>query len=392
MADPELTRGQWFACHGYCVFPFSDRFLPVISRNLKEVNKKRREFAQQHPQNSSVKKNLKKEKKRGEPAQQRPLTSSDWVRKFEALHRQAESAVRCQAEIGSLLYNAQPKWSLRELRPGSLDEACAIIKEFLGLAKLASEAFNWGPHLFLPKMRWMEHSWKHISMADLEKIAGDVRSGIYPFPDLGPPIDLLETGDEARELFLRAAQRDPSAVTRLNVLFPSKQTQREIAEFYFVGAKPLDEIQRMVSRIPTPEELAAEYTWVARTNPDPEEAENARNEVRILVAKAAAKGSQIKSGRPRVPFAEETIAKVYEMSYALFRQVREVDRLLRTFEKDGKEREPLLKGFYPWLAERLRKKDGVTGFLDSRPTSGGTVTAGFVLGVSPSKVKKAVFG
>jgi hypothetical protein len=394
MADPELARGEWFACHGYWVFPYSDRFLSVISRNLKEVKKKQGEFAQQHPQNSSVKKNLKRAKKKGEPAQQHPPTPSDWVRRFKVLDRQAQSAVQWLAEIGSLPYNAQPNWSLRELRPSSLDEACAIIKEFLGLAKLASEAFDWGPHLFLPKMRWMEHSWKHISMADLERIASDVRSGIYPFPDLGPPIDLFETGDDTRQLFLRAAQRDPSAVTRLNVLFPSKQTQREVAELYFVGAKPLDEIQSMVSGILTPEELAAEYTRVARTYPDSEEAEKARNELGVLAGKAAVKGS---TTRPRIPFGEETVTHIYRMSYALFKQAKEVNRLLSNTIQEGsfldkeEKRDLLLREFYPWLTRRFPKPHDIFGFLQSQPTAGACKLAGIVLEISPSKVSKIVF-
>lgn len=222
MADPELlTTGKWFACIGHWVFPYSEHFLSVISKNLKEAKMKQKEFAQKHSQNSSVIKNLKREKKKGEPAQQRPLTSSDLERKFEVFDRKARSALQWLQEISSLSYNAQPIWSLSKIRPGSLNEASGIINELLGLAKLASEAFDWEHSPPLPKMKWMTHGWKHISMADLEKIAGDVTSGIYPFPDLSPPIDLFQTGDEARDLFLRAAERDPSAVTRLNVLFPS---------------------------------------------------------------------------------------------------------------------------------------------------------------------------
>lgn len=80
---------------------------------------------------------------------------------------------------------------------------------------------------------------------------------------------------------------------------------------------------------------------------------------------SAVKGSQIKPGRSKIPFGEETVTRVYTMSNALFRQVSKVDGLLRIVGDDGKERERRLKGFYPWLAERLRKKDGVTGFLNS---------------------------
>ena len=76
------------------------------------------------------------------------------------------------------------------------------------------------------------------------------------------------------------------------------------------------------------EDLAGRYAAILVRHPDSKEAEQARHDLDILTSKSAAKGSAGRAGRTRIGFGERTVVQVYMMSYALFKQLKEVDRFL----------------------------------------------------------------
>jgi len=356
--DP--ADGNYFRRAAYVVYPKLPRVIEAYITTFERAQAEIQAYERAHPTPPDA------------PAWSEPLTDEQAKLTAQALDKSIRASVERLAETEPKLYNAQPDWRMKDISVGSGAEADAILREFFHFAEYASDAFGWWRFSF-PKERgfpkgkdWMRHGWKHITPGDLEEIAGRVKSGNHPLDDLMPPIDLLPDSHKEREaLFRNAARGVPEAVARLHFLFPTESDKREAAE-YSLGL-PRNEIAQLLSQIPSPGALAAQWAHVAVRRPDSDEAAEARRGITALIAKSSARGSKV--GRPKIPFSVEMTVTVYRMSYVLYKQLREVDRFLKKLISGDDQRSQKLGHLYPWLARELRP-DRTTNFATHQPTEG----------------------
>jgi hypothetical protein len=299
-------------------------------------------------------------------------------RKRSEIHREVKRLVPEIHKERIAFYNAQPCWSLREIQVNSSSEVHQAVEEFLGLAKIAAAEFCWAMNLPVSGMGWKIHGWKHTTFAEIENIIKDLNAGHWLPPELRA--DLIRSAAEAEALFHRASRNEPEAVARLDFLFPSKEDKLR------AGQAILDTTQNPI--VPAPEFLAADWVRTAIRHPDSNEAEEARDNLRRLVSKQAAKGSRPKGGRPASQHHEEIVSTIWMMSYCISKQMREIQKFLLKSEPDEKKRRAILDESYLWLYP-------VTGmdyvqFLEFGNTQSALELAGKLLGISASKVAKVV--
>ncbi len=348
------SAGEWFRCEGYWLVPSgkgNGRTLRPRTRKLARV---------------------------GKPGVRSPRKSA------RVTEKQIERQLQDYFESETARYNAQPEWSLRNLRARSLDEARAIIAEFQRCVRHTSAEFSWPSTYPSKRMHWRKHGWKHITFDAIVSVAEDARAARGHFRYLR--LDLLGGSDEDhRKVFLDAAGRDPAAVARLDHLLPTEGSKMDVARLLF----DRDTAQRIVDSIPSASELGGEYADVAVRCPDPKEADEAREHLKQLVSPGAARGSTGQGGRPPVPYDDETIDLVYKMSYSLCRQIKEVDRFIARFMRRGETRRAYLAVLYPVIEKLSIPPPG--SFLKLRAMAGGALIAAHVLGLSSSKVRKVVY-
>lgn len=303
-------------------------------------------------------------------------------------------------------YQKQPVWSLRDIdtEASSLSKASQITQEFLDSVAFTSEAFDWAYPDLLDHWDLQPHAWKHVVFRDFENLQ---KATWREKP--GFRLDVIGSDKEVRELFRRAAERDPEAVARLSHLFPSAQERREVlrlAKDLFkwwamheswqttgsgegkspTGAGLVED--EKIDAIPWAEELAAELALAAIRNPDSEEAEAARRALRRLVSRGAVKGSVNMAGRPPIPFPDEVVAVACSIGYGLSIQLREVDRLLARFEHSSMKRLALSCRFFPWL-ETLPVDP--LSLSQMPPMKAACIITGVGLGLSASQVEKSFY-
>jgi hypothetical protein len=309
-------------------------------------------------------------------------TSSQPVSRSEAekLTRSLIQETRHALQARSRYYNAHPHWSLADVKVNSLTESSEVIVEFFHLVKCAAAEFCWPLNYPEKDMRWKQHSWTHTTFSTIESVIAEVRRGTWLPPE--SILDLIGSRKEARELFLRAARKEPEAVARIGSLFASEDDRNTAARALFMPTDP-------VPRILSVGDLAAELAERAGRHPDSAEAESARRNLNQLVSKHAVKGSKSRGGRPSSPHHKEIVLVVWMMCYSICKQMREVDRFLENIEKDASKRRPQLTQLYPWVSAKLHKD--ALNFLKDGNTSCALDLTGSLLELSPSKVQKVVY-
>jgi len=372
MSHPAPFHGKWFRRSLYIVFPNLDNVLSTFVTNYRKAFAEIKAFSAAHPIPP-------------EPQDYGATSQEERKHLAEVLSSIIATTEEVERERVTKMYNAQPRWSMTEIHARTVSEASEILREFFEVVGSASKEFGWWEAWFIEMMTWMAHSWKHVTLADLERVANRAHKGEHPFDDLGPHFDVLcGSGEDFRALLVKAAERVPEAVARLNYLVPRQRDLLSVARSFL--SLPQDEISRLVSRIPSAGQVAAECAQIAVTNPDSAEAERARRTIASLVAKGSARGSRV--GRPRISYSGEALATVYRMSYALYKQVREVNRFVMKLLPSSLERSGFLAGFYPWLDEKIRP-ERLADFAKRQPTEGACEIASKELGLSISKVRKS---
>jgi hypothetical protein len=375
MPECDFTQGKWFVRVGYHVFPLA------LAGKLKNLADQRAPIAARRAPVETE-----------NPTSLSKTGTLEARAQAQAFDQQLRKTVKEMVELTLQLYNRQLRWSLRDLRANSVDEGLSISKEFLELAYVASGEFGWSTHPLPEGMHWKQHCWKHIHETDLKRVADDVEAGRQPFNDA--PLGLLGSSEEALKLFRRAARCEPGAVARLHHLFPLRCDLEDMADYLFCGVERPEKTRRIIASIPSVEELAGRYAAVLVRHPDSKEAEHAQRDLDILTSKSAAKGSGGRAGRTRSGFGKDTVAQVYMMSYALFKQLKEVDRFLEGLNGgihwNDEARNQQLRKLYPLLAGLLKSGEIMPPRRGDRSTTPCKI-AGAVLGVSPSKVAKIVY-
>lgn len=276
-------------------------------------------------------------------------------------------------------YNAQPIWSIRHIRVNSRSEATEVVKEFLRMVRFTSTVFCWPLNCPVRPAQWEKHGWKHISFAELRTYVDDMERGWEP--TVQTRADLIGSTDEVQRLFKKAASKDPAAVARIDALFPREEEKKQILDDFFASSERPTEI-------PSAADLAAELAGIAIGSPDSKEAEQARRASSVLVSKRAAKGGAPQGGRPPGPYPDETILLLYKMSYALNKQLREVQGFLKIWESPLEKRNDLFQQLCPWVSEIVG--NDLQSILESRPAKAACHIAGAVFGISASKVEKTL--
>jgi hypothetical protein len=226
------------------------------------------------------------------------------------------------------IYNAQPRWSLSDIRIESSSDAPKVVEEFLWLVKFAAAEFCWTLNRPTKEMHWKKHAWKHTTFAEIERIIADVKAGHWLPPELR--IDQIGSFEEAQILFGRAKRREPDAVARIDSVFPSQADKNRAAKHVF---ELKDE--EAVPPIPSARQLAAELAEIAVRSPDSQDAKRARRQSALLLSMQAVKGSRPQGGRPPSQLHEEVVSTVWMMGYAVSKQMREVRDFLQKSEPDS---------------------------------------------------------
>lgn len=348
--------GKWFQCVDWWLLPRSKGDDPVPRFALRDFKMKRKAY-------------------------EKTLKVSG-TRTFQEIVNMGSAL----ADFEVAKYNAQPTWSLRDFRISSREEGTKFVNEFCQCVTFTAQQYCWILNFpgLRTEMMWKKHAWKHVSFEALEEVKTDVLSFDYPPP--GVRLDLVGSHDEAEQLFYRASGRDPAAIARLNYLFPSQQDKLAAAEDLLSDSKVARET---VGRMPSVRELAAEYVEKAVSFPDSEEAEVARSSLSKLISKGATKRTSPGRSRPRIPYHDESIQLIFMMSYALCKQLVEVDTFLENLGPIKHERRATLSGFYARMLKRVNLE--LLDFLGPKPSSAARAITAKVLHISPSKVEKAVY-
>jgi hypothetical protein len=266
-----------------------------------------------------------------------------------------------------------------------LSEARAVLTEFMALADKAAWEFGWisnFPHR-RSKHNWRKHGWKHVSFNAIIEIRDDFVKFLPP--EMRP--ELIGPAEEARAVFRAAESHEPTAVARLQHLFPRHDGLSEATEVLFV----YEGKREILAKIPLVEELAADWAAQAVEHPESSEAQQARKKLRLLVAKSSALGSTADGGRSRVPWHEEVVDIVFVASYCLGVQIRQVNGLLAKTEAGVGKRNRELANCYPQLQMMQGPPGCVSNCLASQPTQIACIIASQVLKISPSKIEKIVY-
>lgn len=350
----KLKVGRWFYCVGYVVVPRSRQGLEWL-----------RSFAIECGGNDSKKR-----------LAEGPLDDATrHADQFERFDQATEVLKRSLIHSREFAYNRQLNWSLQEVPAKSLKEALRIAGEFLECARYAGGEFDWDLSWGMNVRR---HAWKHTLYRHIEK-------SFEAFEDL-PQLLLSCLGPHPDRVFENAAHRDPAAVARVNHLFhASRRRMLAAAEHLFND----ETAQAIVSQIPTVGELAADLAYVANRDPDSKMAEAARSKSKTLLSKKAATGPGGRAGRSPVQYDKETIRHVFEISYALHKQVKKVDKFLRPFLGLRDERNSQLAKYFPDLWHLLGER--LSELAEQQPTQSAYRITAAALKISSSKVEKTVY-
>jgi len=274
------------------------------------------------------------------------------------------------------IYNTQPRWSLRDIKARSLGQALEIVHEFLQFASFASDNFGWQWEDPSKHEDWRRHAWKHTDYNALESIIG---AGWLVETE---KVKSSRRTQEIQELCRGAIRKDPAAVARLGALFPAEEDKRSIFEHVLPPAERPREM-------PSPADLAAELVDIVWRSPDSAEADQARHGLKVLVSRRAIRGAAPQRGRPPMQYTSFLVSHVFKVSYALAKQLREVDQFLGNYEAFGPKRMHHIRQFYPWLGNIPAVE--LVQLLESRPVSAACQIASQALGLSSSKIEKTVY-
>lgn len=340
MPVDELHReGQWFVCDHVFVFPKSKMKAYVKGAERAE---------------------------RTAPAKSINTRASS-LRVPRLLREAATAMLRYKA-----MYNNQPRWSLREFDIRSQREALAIVQEFQQFASFASHNFGWSWQDPGDYEEWQRHAWKHIDFPSIESMDS---SGFF-FSEA----ESARNNTKDLEAVVQAAiRKNPEAVARLDALFPN-ETEKHQA---LTGLSPSEN-----HRIPSSEDLALDLVTTIKRKPDSSEADRARRDLGILVSRRAITGA-VHVGRLRVPHSNKFVAQVFKMSYALARQIKEVNSFLESYQPSASKRVHLLRPYYPWLGSATVLD--LPALATTKPIEAAGHIASHVLKVSPSKIQKIVY-
>jgi hypothetical protein len=306
----------------------------------------------------------------------RKLTRKDALARSRALGRDYKEIVG----VSNALYSAQPHWSLRDISVGS-GEIIELIQEFQELVEYTTANFDWvgGPPILGKELQ--KHGWKHITYDSIKELVRD-KACLVPAP---LQADLAGTPEQLMDLIRQAENRVPSAAARLEFLFPDRNHLAFACECVM-----LEKIARArLDRIPTVGHLATQWATEAIRNPDSIEGKRAFHRLHLLVSRGSVLGLDSDKGRPKVQVHPTGIKQVYEMTYSLIKQIREVKQFFAKYLSGGKELESHLWIFYPWL--RDVPENNILSFLERSTSDSAARLTGFMLRISPSKVQKTIY-
>lgn len=237
-------------------------------------------------------------------------------------------------------YNDQPRWQLHAMTPGSPSEARRLLRDFGSVAHEASEKFRWATTYPQKSHKWsiqpnfkpwdvLRHGWTHVSFEDLDHNAQCVRRGDGKTA-LRQTVFALETG-ELEALIEKASQSQPIEVAHLWYRCKSKENIHRVLQELYRWAVPPAGIKTILSKIPSPTELATRYIKSIYEEPGEKESADTRESLKLLVSSRAIKGAG-KNSKPGIIYSWADVVFIRAMSHCFVKQVGQARRFLKKFE------------------------------------------------------------
>ena len=289
-------------------------------------------------------------------------------------------AGRAVTDLRAAFYNAQPKWSLRDIPARSPQQADEIVVEFLQMARSASAEFCWPVNEPDGEMDWRSHGWKHIDWGDIQGYVSAMEDGWEPPPQIRA--SMIGGAEAVRDTLCRAAEEEPEAVARVGFFFPRADDLAQVLEDYFEPAE-------RPGPIPKISELGCALFKTIERSPGSSEAVKARQDIRRLISPSTTQGAKLRRGRPPLAIPPDTVRLVYKMCYSLFKQVREVIGFFPACKSSALKSDSLLNRFFPDLRQIHRTH--TVSFREYQPSEAAARTVSYLLKMSYSKVKKICF-
>jgi hypothetical protein len=279
------------------------------------------------------------------------------------------------------VYNAQPRWSLRDLHVKSSEQSEQCLQEFLRLVEHTANEFFWPGKFGTKGVEWRRHGWKHISYSVFCRCVSDEKTSLPP----AMQADLLGTSERFVDLVRDAVNLKPRAIARLEYCFPKREDLIEALEFATNDIKLIAAARRM----PAGAELAATWTSEVIRDPNSARAELVREGLQQLLSKGSALTSSSMGGRPQSHVHPDSMLSVYRMSYCLVRQIHEVQRFIDEHGESSATPLFLLLRYYPWLQKATG--NDLLSFLNRSPSDAAVQMSAHILQISPSTVSQTIY-
>jgi hypothetical protein len=298
-------------------------------------------------------------------------------------------------------YNEQPRWQLHSMVPKPTSETLRLLREFGSVAHEASEEFRWATTYPEKSDKWsirenfepwdvLQHGWTHVSFKDLDCNAQNVRRGDGKAA-LRQTVFALKTG-ELEALIEKASQRKPVEVAHLWYRCKSKENIYRVLQEFYRWAAPSVGIKKLLNKIPSPAELAAQYIQLIYENPG-KESDDVRNDLSLLVAPGAIKAAG-KNGKPGVIYSWADVVYIRAMAYCFVKQISQARSFLKVAEYKGRDaRANISLDFlggkqYAEILKEVGPGDPKTGQGDNRVAG---ILAGKLLDISDSYVNRVFY-
>jgi hypothetical protein len=261
----------------------------------------------------------------------------------EARAKQREQQGREISLAWAASYNSQPSWHLKGLSSDSSAGALRLLGEFIRMVRTTSANYDWIYQEPRNDLRWRVHGWKHVDYESIQSVWDDYSQRVE---HILLRTEALGTEEDVRDLFIAAANQDPEALGIVWRFFPTPEEHNEIIDFLRFLWPELN-----IKESPHPAELAADLVSTLFSNPDSNEADEARTALLKLISPSVARGGRMRKGRPRVLVPRSGIRLLWKMSNCLVKQVLEVNSYLTLHTKREKDRLTILLKDYPWITD-----------------------------------------
>ena len=225
-------------------------------------------------------------------------------------------------------YNDQPSWSLCQFEVESIERAAEILREFSKVSHDASQAFLWTTtypsHDRTSGDLWKVnvHGWKHVSFADFDAKAFEVRGHLGK--SLLRQTEFNLDRHELDLLIAGASKEQPAEVARLWYLCKSHAGVRKVVSRRWIHPNQVDEL---AANIPSAIDLGKRYLEAIFANPG-KDSDSDREKLMELTKTGNILGIDT-TGRSstQYPWPDRTFIRA--MAGSLVKQIRQARKLLK---------------------------------------------------------------